>query len=238
MWLLVIVFSNIAQAQVSSSNTVKLTLEEVGFRIPKSTKQLIFVKAASDTSRMAELLLLKRSKVEWIAESLGHWVLGRNGLAEGCDSFSSSVNLPKNCKAEGDGKTPKGLFKIGKAFGYSEKPKQLKLPYLMADSLLYCIDDVSFAKGYNKIIRKKSGQPTTWASAEEMKRKDICYQLGLEIKYNAQGTPGRGSCIFIHIRKPGFHYTAGCVAGTREQVEKLLFSLKKKFKPMVWIDII
>jgi L,D-peptidoglycan transpeptidase YkuD (ErfK/YbiS/YcfS/YnhG family) len=61
------------------------------------------------------------------------------------------------------------------------------------------------------------------ASAERMWRDDGLYDLVLVLGHNDDPpVPGLGSAIFLHLAKPGYGPTEGCVALAREDFEALL----------------
>jgi L,D-peptidoglycan transpeptidase YkuD (ErfK/YbiS/YcfS/YnhG family) len=61
------------------------------------------------------------------------------------------------------------------------------------------------------------------ASAEQMWREDDLYDLLVVIGYNMEPVvPGAGSAIFLHIARPDFAPTAGCVAVERQVLLGLL----------------
>ncbi len=56
-----------------------------------------------------------------------------------------------------------------------------------------------------------------------MLRSDDMYDLVLELGWNDRPRiKGRGSAIFMHVARPGFRPTEGCVALRRTDLEKLL----------------
>ena len=54
-------------------------------------------------------------------------------------------------KKEGDGKTPKGIFKLGIAFGMHDIKIDKSMKYIKINKNLYWIDDVN-SKYYNKLV--------------------------------------------------------------------------------------
>ena len=61
------------------------------------------------------------------------------------------------------------------------------------------------------------------ASAERMWRDDGLYDLVVVLGHNDDPpVPGLGSAIFLHIAKPGYAPTEGCVALARPDLEALL----------------
>ena len=66
---------------------------------------------------------------------------------------------------------------------------------------------------------------------EKMERKDHLYDLILIIEYNTRKiVKGKGSAIFIHIAKPKYKPTQGCVALTKKNFLHLLKKIRKKEK--------
>ncbi len=62
-------------------------------------------------------------------------------------------------------------------------------------------------KNYNKLIYIKKS-----SHKEKMERKDHLYDLILIIEYNTRKiVKGKGSAIFMHLAKPGYQPTQGCI---------------------------
>ena len=63
---------------------------------------------------------------------------------------------------------------------------------------------------YNQPIRLEPDQP-----GDRLKRADRLYDLIIELDHNTRPRiAGRGSAVFVHVARPGFAPTAGCVALT------------------------
>gem|GEM_PF-1547898 len=137
--------------------------------------------------------------------------IGRNGVAKA------------NEKREGDGKTPSGVYSVTALFG--EDDATVEMSYIKADEKTICVDD-SNSTHYNKIIDKTS-VATDFAGFEEMKRNDGQYAFGAVIDYNADGSKGMGSCIFIHIEKEPNAPTAGCVSLGAADMKRLFFGANR-----------
>ena len=61
------------------------------------------------------------------------------------------------------------------------------------------------------------------SSHEKLWRDDQAYDLIVELGYNDDPVvPGRGSAIFMHVAKPGFTPTEGCVAMEKEDLLAVL----------------
>ena len=64
-----------------------------------------------------------------------------------------------------------------------------------------------------------------------MERKDHLYDLILIIEYNTRKiVKGKGSAIFMHLAKPGYQPTQGCVALNKKSFLDLLGKIKAKEK--------
>ena len=71
---------------------------------------------------------------------------------------------------------------------------------------------------YNRLVRLPFP-----ASHETMTRDDGLYDLVVEIGYNDRAPrPGRGSAIFMHVARPNYTPTAGCVALAAPDLRRLL----------------
>ena len=58
---------------------------------------------------------------------------------------------------------------------------------------------------------------------DRLKRADQLYDLIIELDHNTRPRiAGRGSAVFVHIARPGFAPTAGCVALTAPALRRLL----------------
>ncbi len=197
--------------------------------IPIKTKQLLLVTSKGFDSTQAFLQAYERSNNKWKKTFEPITVnLGRKGLAwgEGLIEFEHAPDEP--IKVEGDGKSPAGLFKLDRLFGYEDS--SFDLPYLQVDETTLCIDD-STSSHYNQIIRQNDHTP--FKSFEFMKRNDVLYKLGIVVRHNEQNFKNRGSCIFMHIQKAKGSPTAGCTSMQEEQLLKIMKWLKEEKKPLL-----
>lgn len=128
-------------------------------------------------------------------------------------------------KKEGDGKTPKGIYELGLAFGMYDK-KQIfidnSIEYIKINENLYWVDDVNSVY-YNQLVDSRK-VIKDWKSAEHLIEYSKQYEYAIEIRTNIWNFPGKGSAIFLHCSndKP----TAGCVAINREKMIELFKMLK------------
>jgi L,D-peptidoglycan transpeptidase YkuD (ErfK/YbiS/YcfS/YnhG family) len=73
-------------------------------------------------------------------------------------------------------------------------------------------------RNYNRLVKLPSRR-----SAEGLKRTDRLYDLVLVLGYNDRPrVRGRGSAIFVHLARPGFTPTEGCIALSQHDLLMLL----------------
>lgn len=125
-------------------------------------------------------------------------------------------------KREGDGATPVGRFALRELF---YRPDKLAAPdCLMSKSAIrpedgWCDDPAD--PDYNRLVRLPHP-----ASCEKMWREDDCYDLVIPLGYNDDPpVPGLGSAIFLHVARPLYLPTEGCVALARDDLLALLPAL-------------
>jgi L,D-peptidoglycan transpeptidase YkuD (ErfK/YbiS/YcfS/YnhG family) len=62
-----------------------------------------------------------------------------------------------------------------------------------------------------------------WWRADRLQRKDRLYDFIIELDHNTRPRiAGRGSAVFVHVARPGFAPTAGCVALTPSTLRRLI----------------
>jgi L,D-peptidoglycan transpeptidase YkuD (ErfK/YbiS/YcfS/YnhG family) len=78
-------------------------------------------------------------------------------------------------------------------------------------------------RNYNRKIRHPYP-----ASAEHMWREDDLYDVVVVLDHNMRPRiQGGGSAIFMHVARPGYKPTAGCVALRRDHLLRLLTRLRR-----------
>jgi L,D-peptidoglycan transpeptidase YkuD (ErfK/YbiS/YcfS/YnhG family) len=66
-------------------------------------------------------------------------------------------------------------------------------------------------------------------TGDRLWREDRLYDLIIELDHNTRPrVPGRGSAVFIHVARPGFAPTAGCVALEAGRLRLLLERLGRR----------
>lgn len=158
-------------------------------------------------------------------------VVGRNGLAWSDDARMKAETEPH--KVEGDGRAPAGIFDLTIAFGSSEKPAFVNLPYTRLEEWTECVDDVK-SSHYNRIVDRMKVGNFDWNSSEKMLAVGEQYDLGVFVGHNSNPPQkGKGSCIFLHIWKNDSTGTAGCTAMKRDNIETLLRHLSPAKNPVL-----
>ncbi len=179
-----------------------------------SSSQCLLVIADTDTTVHAVMrLYLRNDAGAWVQDGESFGVsLGRNGLAWGrglhTEADSSGV-----FKHEGDGKSPAGIFELGKIMGYAPASEtgDLRMPYERITDSTECVDD-GVSPYYNRIVRNDTTSGT-WTSSEKMWKFAGWYDWLVVINHNTDPIEvGCGSCVFIHFRKNPTDHTAGCTA--------------------------
>jgi L,D-peptidoglycan transpeptidase YkuD (ErfK/YbiS/YcfS/YnhG family) len=167
------------------------------------TSQLLLVISKGGDCSEGQLYCFERNKESWdlIREAVDV-SLGKNGMGWGNGLHKESPPEHISLKMEGDLRSPAGVFSLGTVFGYERNiPSWLKMPYLHASSDLVWVDDPS-SKYYNFPVYQSLCTSKDWKSAERMLRDDILYRWGILIEHNVKvKIPGRGSCIFMHLRE-------------------------------------
>lgn len=122
-------------------------------------------------------------------------------------------------KREGDGASPRATLRPLQAFyraDHGQRPRSgLPLrPIRNQDG--WC--DSPQDRNYNRPV----GLPYA-ASCEAMRRPDALYDIVVDLDWNRRpAVRGRGSAIFMHVARPGFLPTEGCIAVSAAVLRRLL----------------
>lgn len=127
-------------------------------------------------------------------------------------------------KREGDGATPIAAMALLSGFVRADRvglPRTALPLYRIAPAMLWC--DAPEHGCYNRPVRAPFA-----ASHEEMHRADGLYDLCLVLDWNVtERRRNRGSAIFLHLARPGYEPTAGCIALSRRDMIRLLPHLRR-----------
>ncbi|HEX8309897.1 MAG TPA: L,D-transpeptidase family protein [Chthoniobacteraceae bacterium] len=202
--------------------------------IPLSCRQLVVVETADWRSVTGTLRKFERTthSSPWRQAGLPLPVaLGRRGLAWGLGMHQLPAGVSR--KQEGDERAPAGLFALSSIWGSATAASAgaLRLPYRQAQPTTEAVDDPRSAY-YNTIVDRQQVTPD-WRSAEKMLRKDSLYELVIVVDHNTAGTPGAGSCIFMHRWLGPKRGTAGCTAMAPEELLALAQWLDATAHPLL-----
>ena len=122
-------------------------------------------------------------------------------------------------KREGDGGTPRGTFRLRRVWWRADRtprPRTLLPVRRIRGDDGWCEDPRD--RHYNQPVRVPKGSP-----ADRLWRDDRLYDLIVELDHNTRPRiAGRGSAVFVHVARPGFSPTAGCVALRTDALRRLL----------------
>lgn len=148
--------------------------------------------------------------------------------------LSSTAYVGKNGigkTKEGDKKTPTGTFNLKTPFGIKANPGT-SLDYVKVTKYHYWCG-TSGSKYYNQLIDTRLINRERTSSDEYLINYKGVYNYAAFIDYNASGTAGKGSCIFLHCTGSN-KYTAGCVAIPESVMIKVLKKLKPGCKIVIY----
>jgi L,D-peptidoglycan transpeptidase YkuD (ErfK/YbiS/YcfS/YnhG family) len=152
---------------------------------------------------------VKRSTRIAVRRAPGNLREGRLALAHGVRRAALGRSGMAALKREGDGATPLGCFHFRQVLYRADRVARprTRLPVrAIRDNDGWCDDPAD--RTYNRLIKLPSR-----ADAEGLKRADHLYDLVLVLGYNDRPrAKGRGSAIFVHLARPGYTPTEGCIA--------------------------
>ena len=138
-------------------------------------------------------------------------------------------------KSEGDGKSPAGVFALGRAFGIAAALPGAthEFPYQRTQSSTYCVEDVR-STYYNQIIDARDVVRTGWEKWSELRRRDGLFDWGIVVHQNDSDIQkGAGSCVFLHVWRGPHVPTAGCTAMPRDRIQAILRWLDPAAQPLL-----
>ena len=122
-------------------------------------------------------------------------------------------------KKEGDGVTPRGVYVLRRVLYRADKIQRPMTGLAIqrtAPDMGWC--DAVGDRNYNRKIRHPYP-----VSAEQLWRDDELYDLVVVLSHNERPRiQGRGSAVFMHVARPGFRPTEGCIALRKSDLRKLL----------------
>ncbi|HEU0017773.1 MAG TPA: L,D-transpeptidase family protein [Methyloceanibacter sp.] len=149
---------------------------------------------------------------------------GRLVLAHGVRRAALGRGSVAALKREGDGSTPLGRFAVRQVLYRADRVARPRTPFpvraIRADDG-WCEEPCD--RNYNRLVKLSPR-----SSADRLTRDDHLYDLVLVLGHNDRPrVRGRGSAIFIHLARPGYAPTAGCIALPRHDLSMLLAELRR-----------
>lgn len=136
-----------------------------------------------------------------------------------CCALGKSGVIAADRKREGDGASPLGVWPIRRVL---YRPDREAAPDYALPVAALAPDDGWCDDPHDPLYNRPIKHPYP-ASAERMWRDDDLYDLVVILGHNDDPVvPNAGSAIFLHIAKPGYAPTEGCVALARADLETLL----------------
>ena len=175
----------IALGNGSASNTNK---------IYKPIEQMVVVAGIQGTTAWISMHE-KNSAGDWEMIMTTPGFIGKNGLGK---------------VKEGDNKTPVGTFYFDYAFGIAPDPG-CAIPYVQVNENHYWSGDWNYK--YNQFVDDREA-PANFETqySEHLIDYNPHYLYGLNMGYNAECTPSKGSALFMHCFGTKYPWTLGCVA--------------------------
>lgn len=134
------------------------------------------------------------------------WLITPDGARHRCASGKGGLRADKR---EGDGATPIGRWPLREVFF---RPDRLASPAstlnvtALTPAMGWCDDPKQEAYNQRVTLPFAGGHEILW-------RDDAVYDLIIPLGYNDDPpTPGAGSAIFLHVARPDFTPTEGCLA--------------------------
>jgi L,D-peptidoglycan transpeptidase YkuD (ErfK/YbiS/YcfS/YnhG family) len=147
---------------------------------------------------------------------------GRLVLSHGVRRAALGRSGIKALKREGDGATPAGRFPVRQVLYRADRVTRPRTVFplraIRADDG-WCEDPTD--RSYNRLVKlsPRSG-------ADRLTRDDNLYDLILVLGHNDRPrVKGRGSAIFVHLARPAYAPTAGCIALAKTDLLALLAEL-------------
>ena len=145
----------------------------------------------------------------------------RGWLLAGCSIIPVALGRGgiKSNKFEGDGATPRGVFRPVKLWWRADRHVRPRT-YLPVRAIQSCDawSENSADRHYNKPIQRDDNQ-----DGDRLTREDFLYDFIIEIDHNTRPRIARrGSAVFLHLARENFSPTAGCVGMTKSAMLQLL----------------
>ncbi len=194
-------------------------------------RQLVIAIAPSWDAFEGPAQRFERVGGEWRAVGKPWAVLyGKRGLAWGSGVHGQEERGLR--KVENDGRSPAGVFRIGKVYTYDAAlPPGSDYPFHTVTAADCWIDD-SNHPNYNQHVVVDPKNPPPWYAKQRMRPGDFAYRWLVEIRHNADpAVPGMGSAIFFHLRRAPHKGSVGCTVMAEPDLVGLMRWLRAEANP-------
>lgn len=204
-------FTRIAIPLALIALTVSAFVPALGQTCPPmlgDARRLVLVTTASMAAFRATVQIFERGSLDapWRpVQRPEPAVVGLSGIAWG-HPFRNLARVGEPLKIEGDKRTPAGVYRIGRSFGFAASSRPGYLHLKSGETV--CVDDPS-SPAYNTITSR--AEIGSKVHAEDMRGIEL-YRRGLVIDYPTDAAGRGGSCMFIHVWQASDRGTVGCVA--------------------------
>jgi|GEM_PF-1511716 len=180
----------------------------------QSVKQLFVVAGLGMDKTTATVTLHERdADGQWKQVLSTPGFVGKNGLCLDRDH------------AEGCAQTPVGVYHFNRAFGIADDPG-CAIPYVKVTDDIWWSGDQREGMRYNEMVSLKDYPDLDKENSEHIVHYEYEYQYCLNISFNEDGTPGRGSAIFLHCLGTKKPYTGGCVAVPEYSMKQIMQTVR------------
>jgi len=176
----------------------------------KEASQMLIVACAGMDRTDAVISMYEKDGDRWKQILSSPGFVGKNGLCQDADH------------REGCAHTPIGIYHFNKAFGIAADPG-CSIPYVRVNEYLWWSGDPD--RLYNRMVDIREVPDLVPDNSEHLVDYAPEYRYCLSISFNEEGTPGRGSAIFLHCTGP-FPYTGGCVAVPEKIMKQILQAVR------------
>jgi len=133
-------------------------------------------------------------------------------------------------KREGDGSTPRGAFYPVRLWWRADRlarPRTLLPARRIGRADAWCENPAD--RRYNRPFLRSANE-----AGDRLWRGDRLYDLLIEIDHNSRPRiAGRGSAVFIHLARPAYAPTAGCIALGVRDLRILLNRMSRKTRILI-----
>lgn len=183
------------QEQTVSAETGSFQTER--FQLPETAAVLTVVEGTGGSSCRV-YVYEKGESGQWEERFVTDGYLGRNGMSSN--------------RSTGDKTTPIGLFELNTPFG--QKPALEGFP----DNYIQVDESYLWSDAENRLVTGVTGYGEWVGTAGYADYYDYCLDMG----YNRNAVPGKGSALFLHCHGGGRTETSGCVSIEEERMIELM----------------